>query len=160
MNTDLQFVSLPGFDGDGWSQECRNVTISVLHVKLSADPMSAACSAIIKPSSLCCIVLYLFFPPEPSVSHLSLFLSWPCLCVLVFILHKLMISIPAHGESVRLSPHFVPPQRDPPLWHPFKTNDEQRKQKYIVQFPWFSQKSTFNICTWYRIFHHAEWINY
>lgn len=114
MNMDLRFVSAPGFDGDGWYQERRNVTISVLCVKLSADPMSAACSAVIKRSSLCCVVPCLSFSPALCFSSLLFIpLSWPCLCVLVFILHKLMTSFPAHGESVRLSVYYVSPQHDP-----------------------------------------------
>lgn len=109
---DLQFVSLPGFDGDGWPQECRNVTISVLRAKLSTDPTSAAWSAVIKPTGLCCVVLHLSLSSSNSLSLISPF-SWPCLCVLVFILYKLMISIPAHGKSVCLSVHYMPAQHDP-----------------------------------------------
>lgn len=47
----------------------RDVAISVPGVKRSTDPMSAACSTVIKPTGLCCSLLYLFF--DPSVSCLS-----------------------------------------------------------------------------------------
>lgn len=59
---DLQFVSVPGFDGDGWSQECRNVTISVLLAKLSTDPTSAAV-ALSLSQQVCAVLFSIFLYP-------------------------------------------------------------------------------------------------